>query len=375
MFRDDYKYTLLAMIRNKRLVGWLIIFPMLLGILFKVAFAGVFDKQVTFDPIPAAIVMDEENETFRTVIETVSTGDDRIMEATFTDKDEAEKLLEDGQVTGIIYSSDISLTVNDTGIEQTILKAFTDRYLSQQDLITSMAKKDPAKLPAMIVALSKDISAIDTDPLSQGDPDVGITYMYNLLAMVAVCSSVTGLSVVTYTQADLTALGARKCISPTPKLINILSVLCAAWTVTAVCMTISVSFIAFVLKVRFGSRLPLVYLSSLLGGMTGVSMGFLIGSLVKGSYEKKNAVAMVVSMGFCFMSGLMLGDMKYIVQDNIPWFNLINPSAVISDSFYYLNIDEDYSRYAMRLLILLIMTAVFTLGGFIRTRRQRYASI
>ncbi|MBP1532905.1 MAG: ABC transporter permease [Ruminococcus sp.] len=375
MFTNDYKYTLLSTLRNKRLIGWLMIFPIVLSILFKVTFSGIYDKQVSFDPVPAAIVEDEPNEAFSSVIDSVSKGENRLLDVTYTNEEEALELLDKGDVFGVIYSSDIKLTVNGTGIEQTILKSFTDRYLVTEKLLNETAAKHPEKLPDVIASMSEEISVIEQDRLSQGNPDVYITYMYNLIAMVAVCSSVTGLSTVTETQADFSALGARKCISPTPKLINILAVLCSSWTVTAVCMMISVTFLAFVLKINFGTRLPLVYLGALMGGMTGVSMGFTIGSLVKGSYEKKNTAAMIISLFFSFMSGLMLGDMKYIVQDHIPWFNLINPAAVISDSFYFLNIDEGYERFISRLIIMVIMIIVFTLTGFIFTRRKRYASI
>ena len=75
MFTNDYKYTLLSTLRNKRLIGWLMIFPIVLSILFKVTFSGIYDKQVSFDPVPAAIVEDEPNEAFSSVIDSVSKGE------------------------------------------------------------------------------------------------------------------------------------------------------------------------------------------------------------------------------------------------------------------------------------------------------------
>ena len=43
--------------------------------------------------------------------------------------------------------------------------------------------------------------------------------------------------------------------------------------------------------------------------------------------------------------GLMMGNMKAVIAEKIPGFNNINPAAVISDSFYCLNIYEDYDRF------------------------------
>ena len=376
MFFNEFKYFIISTLRAKQLILWLILFPMVMGILFKLAFNGLTEKQFSFKAIPTAVVEVKENSIFREVVNSVSEGDDPLLKVRYTDKKEAENLLIKGDIEGIIFVDDtISLTVAGSDMEETILKAFTDRYLTQEKLITDTAKKDPSKIPAMTKAMSDEIKVLDEKPIEASSNDRYITYFYNLLAMVAACSSVTGLSVVTETEADQSPLGARKCCSPTPKLISTLAVLLGSWAVSAVCMVISVSFLAFVLKIGFGSRLPLVYAGGILGSITGTSMGYMIASLVKGSYEKKNAVAMTVSLGGNFLSGLMVAEIKPVIMEKLPLLNELNPSAVICDSFYYLNIDSGYERFIGKMLTLAAMTAIFTAIGFIFTRRKKYASI
>ena len=51
------------------------------------------------------------------------------------------------------------------------------------------------------------------------------------------------------------------------------------------------------------------------------------------------------------------------------------PAAVISDAFYCLNIYDDYERFTVKIVTMLIMTVVFCFGGFLLTRRRRYASL
>jgi ABC-2 type transport system permease protein len=71
----------------------------------------------------------------------------------------------------------------------------------------------------------------------------------------------------------------------------------------------------------------------------------------------------------------MVGNMKAIIAAKIPWFNKINPAALISDCFYCLNIYEDYDRFVSKLITMAVITAVFMFLGFISSRRKKYASI
>ena len=64
-----------------------------------------------------------------------------------------------------------------------------------------------------------------------------------------------------------------------------------------------------------------------------------------------------------------------IVEHHAPWFNYVNPAALISDCFYSLTAYESLNRYYTNLLTLCAFTVIFTLGGIILTRRNRYASL
>ncbi len=377
MFFNEFRYNLLTTLRDRHFIMWLILFPMALGSLFKAAFSDIYENDIKFSPIPTAIVQTQKDDIFKEVIRSVSKGKDALLKVTYADSaEEAEKLLKDGKVAGVITKDGtLGLTVASNGMDTTILKAFTDRYLTEEKLIKDTLEKDPMKLPALTAALKDDLKTVKKVRLTDGVSDPYITYFFNLLAMVAACSSVTGLNVVMQNQADQSPLGARKGCSPTPKLISTLAVLAGCWLTGMMCTAISVSFLAFVLKVDFGSRLGFVYLAAMMGGIMGTSMGFMIGSLVKGSYEKKNAVAMVISLGGSFLSGLMIADIKPDIMEKAPLVNALNPTAVVCDSFYYLNLDAGYDRFIGKMVTMLVMTVLFTAVGFIFTRRKKYAGL
>ena len=84
---------------------------------------------------------------------------------------------------------------------------------------------------------------------------------------------------------------------------------------------------------------------------------------------------MAFSMLMCFLSGLMVGNIKAIIQQHLPIINKLNPAAVISDSIYCLDIYPDLSHFLTKLTTMVIMSAVLMIAGIAFTRRKKYASI
>lgn len=375
MFFHNLKYELLIGLRKKETLFWLILFPIVLGSFFKIAFAGIYDKTV-FTAVPIAVVQTEKNETFDSVIKQVSTGKDSLFKVTFTDEKKALQMLKDEKCDGIIYSgSDLSLTVASKGIKQTIIKTFVSQYKLQEKIITDTITSNPESVQKVISQLSKEVKYNNDIKLTEGNTDNTIQYFYNLLAMVALLGSMSGLSVAIGNQGNLSNIGARKCISPTNKAVSITASLCSCFIIQTICMLVAVTFICFVLKIDFGNRLPLVYLSSVMGGILGVSCGFFIGSIGRMGENAKIAVAMTFSMLSCFLSGLMIGNLKGVIAEHCPIINEINPAAVISDTFYCLNIYSDYRRFTEKIIVMAIMIFAFGAGGFLLSRRRKYESL
>ena len=377
MFLHILKYELKNGLRTKDLIIWLILFPIILGLCFKIAFGSIYEKTEKFESIPVAVVEDTENPAFRQVLEGIESADEPFLKVSFVNKEKAEKLLDDGDVEGIIFSADkLSLTVKEKGLRETMLKSFVEQYTVREKIAMDAVKTSPEKAQEVISALTEETASSCREiPLTQGNPDMYIQYFYNLIAMVAMYGCITGMHITMQNQANLSALGARNNCSPTPKLINILACLTGSFILQAICMLICISFLAFVLKVDFGDRLPLVYPTAFLGGIMGVSFGFFVGSINRMSEKVKTAVLMSITMFLCFCSGLMVGNMKAVIAEKLPWFNNIHPAALIADSFYCLNIYEDYDRFISKLISMAVISVVFIILGFITSRRKKYASV
>ncbi len=404
MFLHNLKYELMVTFRVKDLILWMMIFPLILGTFFKIAFGNIYEKDTLFNSIPTAVVENEKNEIFHSITDDIEKSDNPLLKVTYMSENDAMKALENDEVKGIIYvetdkkketadtsfslfgkmmdavgvpsmDTKLSLKIKNNGIEQTILKKFTENYMAQESIIRDAIEKNPMDISSVTDVLTQEMTIQEDRPMTDGDTDPFTSYMYNLIAMVALFGSVTGLHIAAQNQANLSELGARRNCSPTPKSIALAAGLVGSCIAHAACVFLCITYETLVLGIDFGARLPFVYLGGMIGGMMGLSMGFFVGSISTWSQSTKVGITMGVSMICCFMSGLMMGDIKAIIELNCPIVNDLNPAAIISDSFYYLNVDADLSRFLIKLLSMAAYAMVFAIGGFIVTRRRRYASL
>ena len=326
MFFHNFKYSLKNAFRQKEFLFWILAFPIILGTFFYVAFNSMYEKESMFNKIPVAIVENTENTAFKEVIKELSSGEDAMFDSKFTDSQTALDMLKTNDISGIInVDSELSLTVSNDGIKQTIIKSFLDQYQIRESIITDTVNNNPQNVQSVIDAMSQEINCNESLSLSNGNMDTYIQYFYNLIAMAAFFGSISGLYIAINNQGNLSAIAARKCISPTNKLTSITASLLASFVAQVICVSIGITYILFILKVDMGDKIPMVYLSGAVGSLTGVTMGFFIGSFGRLNQNVKMAISMSVTMLSCFLSGLMFGNMKAVIEQNAPIINKINP--------------------------------------------------
>ena len=370
------------LLRNKGNTFWILCFPIVLGTLFNVAFSNMAASE-DMTTISVAVVCEDDTygDALKQSIETLSEGDDAMLKATFCNKKKAMDLLEAKDVTGIIYSGEnaklsISANMSTESLNQSILQAFVNEYNMYQDSITRIVVDHPEKIQEVLGNFESISDFNDEVSISRKpDADPFAQYFYNLLAMACLYTSMGGVLVATENQANLSQLGMRKCLSPTHKLKSIVSELFATSTYEFVLNFIGFMYVAYVLKVDIASRLPLAILTTFVGCLTGISLGFFIGSIGQKSQNFKQGLVFAITMPLCFLSGLMIGNMKIIIQNNCPILNKINPATIITDSFYSLAIYESYDRFIFDIISLLIFVILFIMAGFLMTRRKKYASL
>ena len=313
-----YITRLKCIYRNKEVLFWNYMFPIMLATCFFLGFNNIF-KASFFETIPIAYEKTEENDDLDSVLSSARLSDDTDMfRITYCSREEAGLLLEEGKINGYIIGGDIpELVIKENGINQTVLKSFLDSYLQGRTAIRTILQENP---DAASEGLFDDIMNYDSyveNVRNQKKPDSLLIYFYALLAYTCVYAASSGLDEVINIQADLSSRGARLNASPISKLKLFLCNLAAAYTSQLVSILLLFLYMFYVIKVGFGDNLLYLLLICIIGSLTGLVMGACIGVWVRKKPEVQEAIVTAVVLGGSFLSGMMIADMKYLVAQKL----------------------------------------------------------
>lgn len=378
MFKHIFIYRLKCLMRDRTTVFWTLLFPIILATLFKLAFADLNNNE-SFKAIDIAVVDNaqyQSNTNFKSVLEEVSKGDDRLFNLTVATEDKAEEMLKNNKITGYIQvDSTIRLIVNKSGLNQNIVKGFIDNYNQSFSTMTTILKENPAKQQELINELKSHYEYTKEVSGTSATPNNILNYFYTLIAMACFYGSFFGNREITDIQANISPLAARINVAPVHKLKTLLYSMSASIAIFYTEMLILMAYLFFVLKIDFGSKTGLVLLTTFVGSVAGISYGAFISSIVKKGEGLKIAIYISTTMIASFLSGMMAVDIKYIIAKKVPILSYLNPQNLLTDSFYSLYYYDSLSRFSLNLGILCCFILVFCTGTYTMIRRRKYASL
>ncbi len=378
----NFKYALLRLMRNKANLFWILVFPIVLGCFFKIAFSNITASE-SFHTIPVAVVEGDNADAtaFHTMIEQLSgDSEDAMLSATFCDDKKARTLLEKGKVDGIFYTTDtVELAVNsdlsDASINQSILQSLLTQYYLNRDLIVQILTTNQGNIESLVDSIGQSVDTRKEVSLTRNNIDTYDQYFYNLIAMACLYTAMGGINLAINNSANLSSLAARKTIAPAKRAALIGTELLAIILFESLLNMVSFLFIVTVLGIHMTTHLGLALLTILISTTFSITFGMFLGCVGPKSEGGKTGLMFAVVMPLCFLSGLMMGTMRMVVEKYAPFVNRINPAALISDSFYALNNYDTLTRYTGNILTLLLMTALFLIISILVTRRKTYASL
>lgn len=378
----NFKYALLRLMRNKANLFWILVFPIVLGCFFKIAFSNITASE-SFHTIPVAVVEGDNADAtaFHTMIKQLSgDSEDAMLSATFCDDKKARTLLEKGKVDGIFYTTDtVELAVNsdlsDASINQSILQSLLTQYYLNRDLIVQILTTNPGNIESLVDSIGQSVDTRKEVSLTRNNIDTYDQYFYNLIAMACLYTAMGGINLAINNSANLSSLAARKTIAPAKRAALIGTELFAIILFESLLNMVSFLFIVTVLGIHMTTHLGLAMLTILISTTFSITFGMFLGCVGPKSEGGKTGLMFAVVMPLCFLSGLMMGTMRMVVEKYAPFVNRINPAALISDSFYALNNYDTLTRYTGNILTLLLMTALFLIISILVTRRKTYASL
>ena len=393
MFIHNFKYTFKSLLKNKALVFWSFAFPIILGTLFNMAFSNISNSE-KMDIIDIAIVNNEDfinNDIYVETFKKLSDKDsnEQLFNTRYVNVSKAKELLENDKIAGyvIIKDNKPKLVFSKSGMDQTVLKYVIEEIQSNQIISNSLInieiqnQMNNGNYNVDYNEISKDIlSKISNKKYniidkSNKNTDFVMIEFYTLIAMTCLYGGLIGMTAINQNLANISNKGKRIEVAPTKKSIIVFSSLCSSYIIQLLGLLILFVYTIFVLNVDYGNNLFLIILLSLVGSLTGLSLGLCVGVLIKKSEGVKIGILLAITMIGSFLSGMMGVTLKYVIDKNIPLLNKLNPASMITDGFYSLYYYNTLNRYFFNVISLLIVSCILIIISVFCLRRNKYDSV
>ncbi len=380
MLRHVFINRLKCLVRDRQLMFWTFLYPLIIASLFGLAFSNISSAE-QFKSIPIAVVNNAEytaNDAFQAALDSVSDAnpesENQLFHITLESQEAAEADLKSNAVTGyILLDGGMQVVVKDSGLYQSIIKQFVDSYLQTASAYEKIVSLNPGA--AQSFHFSDASGYVKETAPGKTDPSSTLVSFFALIAMSCLFGGFWGIKQITDHQANLSPQGARVNLAPVHKLKALGASLLAAVAIQFLSTLLLIAYLAFAIHVDFGSQTPYVILTGFMGSVTGVLFGAFIGSVTTKSEGFKTAILICVSMLCSFLAGMMMMSIKYTVTHAVPALSFINPANLITDAFYSLYYYSTYDRFYLNISLLAGFSLLFYLVVYFSTRRQKYASI
>ena len=146
MFGHNFKYSFKVLLRNRVLLFWTFLFPILLGTFFYMAFSDI-EKKESLDIIPIGVIDSKDYEDNTVMKETLNLlskeGEDQLFSLTQGDEEEMITRLEQNEIVGYLsfVGDEVKIVVNQSGIEETVLRFVIDEIKGRKKTIETLIEQ------------------------------------------------------------------------------------------------------------------------------------------------------------------------------------------------------------------------------------------
>lgn len=365
MFWHSFKNTLKYLLRQREMVFWALVFPIILGLFFKLAFGNIMADS-KFETINVAVNEDLlENQYFKIFL-------DQMEEEKYfklTKAKDGNILASDSDVKAYIASMD-KIYTKKSGLDESIVETIMNVYLQKSSLIGRLMAKDPTTDLTKFLDIEdhiEDVSRKNMDPVN--------TFFYTLLGMTTIYGYMWGMYVIYQYEANLSVNAKRNTVAPTKKSLTLGAATLASWLINFSINLIFIFYLDKILAVDFGDKFALIVLLSVLSSLTGVVYGIFLGVSNKLSLNVKQGLGIATTMLMSFLAGMMVPDMKIIIAENLPLLGKINPVTLITDAVYSLYYYDSSQRFMENIVYLSLVTLVLGALSLYFMRGKEYESL
>ena len=400
-------------LREKTQLFWLFAFPIILATMFNGMFGNIaesfelhtLDVAVVEDAAWKAsygaqilvdgISSDSSTSDVDGYAKVDSDGGSKLVDAMKVDSAaQAERLLADGTAQGMLQvvdgrmrfsvsqstqssASDVMASSSGLDISLTVLGNIVDLYNRNTDVVTDIARDNPAALMdgAVTGSIGSASGYTKEIQLTNFKPSGTARYYYALLGMAALMAMSFAINAVTMTQANLSALGIRRSLSPLPKLQQLMAGFLSSWLCSFLSLTVAMLYIRFGCRISLGGREWAAVGACLVASFAASAFGTLLGALPKIPTGAKHGLCTALACILSLFSGLY-GQFAMQLSDQIaqhaPVLSMLNPAQQITNLFYDILYYDNFGPFLTTTGILAAMSLVCLVVATILLRRQRY---
>lgn len=367
----QYKYRFKTLIKDKTLIFWTLIFPILLSIFFQLTLVGAH-KVTKVETLNVILINKVEDDNFNKLLDVLENNEQIIKVQEGDNYENATSALENHDVDAVIvYDGSAKLTVSESNPNNTILGVLLNDFNVKKTMILDASINNPKLLTTNFIDELLESNNYFKPATSRNNEAVYVIYFYTAIAMMIIYASEWGTKSGDYLMAGNTDVAIRANIAPTPKWKIMLIDISSVYTIYLIEFGILYAFMRLILKVPFGSNQLVTILTVISGGLFTITLGYAVSVFVKGDMQKKSTLISMMGLTSCFLSGMMSVDIKHIVSRHFPIIKYINPATLITDNFYYMYYYEDLSRAFLNIFLMVCYTCVI---GYITYRKLKVVS-
>lgn len=390
-----------ASIRAKSALFWLIAFPLILATLFNAMF-GHLTEAYKLESLDVAVVSDgtwKQNPYMGKFVEGIGGLDadsegKLITTRSVASMKDAERLMAQNTVDAAISATsngklrlsigkqtaskaNSAMGTSSLQISLTVLRNLIARYNATDSTIRRIVATNPRALgdPKTLAGLGAYGSYTNEITLTHFKPDATARFFYALFGMVSLMAMSFAINSITCMQANLSALGLRQTVSPSPKWKQATAALLVSWLCTFASMLILMLYIRYVCDVGMGGREPMAVLGIAVAAFMSSALGLFIGALPRLGASAKTGLSVALAC-FCSLFAGLYGtfamDLSDLIDREAPVLSVLNPAKQVTNLFYDLMYFDSYRPFFQTVGILAAFGFVFLAAAAFLLRRQRY---
>ena len=380
-----FKYQVIRLFRDKMVLIWAFIFPVILSLLFMAMFSGLANSYAVHAINFGVVTESAYNKApgLSTLIDKISDaqGEDYLIDTTsFSSAQEAEEAVSEGSIAGYLNVDDnnpvIHVTPSLSETEQTavpIIKAVMTSYIQTRDQAESLAENGKLNAQALAQLQTSHIST-EREQITQAPSDPQVRYYFSLLAFACGMGVMVSLAATQDALPDASKLGARRAMAGIPRWRVLASMFMGSWLCTLVCLLFAFYFIRIVVGINFGEHVELCHIAIAAASFMSCAAGMALGTFKRMASGIVSGVVCLLSL-FTGLYGSAAMSFASTFEQNHPLLASLNPLWQTAHCFYDLLYYDTLDPFFQNCAALLIMAAVFFTVALVRMRRMSYARL